>query len=160
MDIITTLDLPTALRSAEMIEAMVDGANAKALRVAPCLGWDGTDPLTPSPTTGQLAEARLILLGAVKRWADAGAGAFSQQTAGPFSVATDTRQRTGFNLWPSEITGLQDICRTEPTGRQAFSLDTAPAGGVYHLDRCSLNFGTTYCSCGADVAGFPLYEQG
>ena len=107
-----------------------------------------------------MAEAKLVLLGAVKRWVEAGAGSFTQQTAGPFSVSTDTRQRTGFNLWPSEIQALQAICADGPVGRQAFSVDTAPAGGVYHLARCSLHFGANYCSCGADIAGYPLYRQG
>lgn len=29
-----------------------------------------------------------------------------------------------------------------------------------HLPWCSLNFGATYCSCGADIAGWPIYEDG
>lgn len=111
--VIEVTDLPAALQSADLIQVMVDGANSKALRVAPCLA---------EPDAGQLAEAKLILLGAVKRWADAGAGAFSQQTAGPFSVSTDTRQRTGFNLWPSEIRDLQAICGSRSAPR-AFSFD-------------------------------------
>lgn len=121
MSIIEVSDLPAALQSEEMIADMVAGANAKAARVAPCLV--STDP---SPSAGQIAEARLILLGAVKRWAQAGSGAVSQQTAGPFSMSMDTRQRAGFNLWPSEIEGLQDICKAGSDGRLAFSIDTAP----------------------------------
>ena len=35
--IITVSDLPTEIRSAELIQTMVSGANAKASRVAPCL---------------------------------------------------------------------------------------------------------------------------
>lgn len=97
---------------------MVAGANARATRVAPCLG--ATDP---PPTADQVAEARLVLIGAVQRWAEAGAGAFQQNTAGPFSVAYDTRQRTGFNLWPSEIGDLEAICATDTTARKAFMID-------------------------------------
>lgn len=42
---------------------------------------------------------------------------------------------------------------------KAFSIDTAPSfGGGFHADICSLCFGAGYCSCGADIAGFPLYE--
>lgn len=158
-DIITKADLPSALQTAELVDTMVAGANARAVRVAPCLGWDGTVADQPAPSDDQLAEARLVLIGAVKRWAEAGSGAFQQQTNGPFSVTTDTRQRTGFNLWPSEITDLQAICSTGDTGREAFSIDTAPScSGSIHADICSLVFGATYCSCGADIAGFPLYE--
>lgn len=149
--IIETSDLPDSIQSAELIDMMVAGANARASRVAPCL--------TDAPTADQLAEAKLVLLGAVKRWVEAGAGSFTQQTAGPFSVSTDTRQRTGFNLWPSEIQALQAICADGPVGRQAFSVDTLPASSA-HLPWCNLAFGATYCSCGADIAGYPIYEQG
>ncbi|MEU7771228.1 hypothetical protein AB0C44_07870 [Micromonospora taraxaci] len=150
--IIQVSDLPAALQEAELIDAMVAGANAKAARVAPCL----VSP-SPGPTGDQVAEARLILLGAVKRWAEAGAGAFQQQTAGPYSVTTDTRQRSGFNLWPSEIEALQALCRT--SGPSAFTVDTAPGCGTIHSPICSLMFGALYCSCGANLTGTgPLYE--
>lgn len=157
--IITVGDLPTDLQSAEMVATMVAGANAKASRVAPCLTWDGTETDKPAPSEDQMAEAKLVLIGAVKRWAEAGAGAATQQTAGPFSMSVDTRQRTGYNLWPSEIQDLQAICSSGPVGRQAFSLDTAPST-LAHAESCSLNFGATYCSCGADLAGFPLFGAG
>lgn len=150
MDLIRVVDLPESIQSAEIVEMMVAAANARALRVAPCLS---------SPTPEQFAEVRLLLVGAIRRWVDAGSGAIQQQTAGPFSMSVDTRQRGGFNLWPSEITELQAICSTGPTGRQAFSIDTAPAGSA-HLPWCSLSMGATYCSCGVDIAGEPIYELG
>ncbi|MEU5668952.1 hypothetical protein ABZ749_01015 [Micromonospora sp. NPDC047753] len=150
--IILPSDLPASLQGGELVAVMVAGANAKASRVAPCLA--STDP---APTAGQLAEAKLILIGAVKRWAEAGAGAFQQQTAGPYSVTTDTRQRSGFNLWPSEIDALQALCRT--SSPSAFTVDTAPGCGTIHSPICSLMFGALYCSCGADLTGTgPLYE--
>ena len=150
-EIITKFDLPSALQSVEMVEAMIDGANAKASRVAPCLA--------DTPTPDQTAEARLVLLGAVKRWAEAGSGALQSQSAGIFAQTVDTRQRTGFNLWPSEIQALQAICSTGTVGREAFSLDTAGAYGVVHAASCALAFGALYCDCGADIAGFPLFES-
>lgn len=158
MAIIVVDDLPESIRSHELIDVMVEGVNAKAGRVAPCL--IGTDP---EPSEGARAEARLILIGAVRRWVEAGAGAFSQQTAGPFSVATDTRQRTGFNLWPSEIAALQELCSDGPESRSAFAVDTAPPrrrGG--HIAWCNLLVGGTYCSCGSDINDYegPLFEGG
>lgn len=162
MAIIEITDLPTAVQSAELVEAMIAGANARALRVAPCLGYvDDAEAGTTAPTSDQLAEARLVLIGAIRRWVEAGTGSFQQQAAGPFSVSTDTRQRTGYNLWPSEIEGLQEICATGATGRQAFSLDTAPVSSA-HMPWCSLAFGALYCSCGADLTNYeyPLYEGG
>jgi hypothetical protein len=155
--IISTGDLPDALQSADMIDLMVDGANARAARVAPCLV--STDP---APTADQLAEARLVLVGAVKRWSEAGSGAISQQSAGPFAMALDTRQRGGFGLWPSEINALQDICATGgDTSATAFSIRPGASSGN-HMPWCALAFGATYCSCGADLTNgeYPLYEGG
>lgn len=206
MPIIDTADLPAAIQSNELVDAMVDAANAKATRVAPCLtipttswatatvytagqtvalsggealavvvaGTSGASaPTAPAldgtvtdgsvtwrrigPTADLLAEARLILIGAVHRWTQAGTGAVQTQSAGPYSVTTDTRQRTGYNLWPSEITQLQDLCKTGGTPG-AFSVDTAPSLCGTHLLWCAVNFGATYCSCGVDIAGFPIFE--
>lgn len=153
-EIITVSDLPADIQLNELIDAMVAGANAKAARVAPCLASED-----PEPTAAQVDEARLVLIGAVRRWVDAGSGALTAQTAGPYSQTLDTRQRTGYNLWPSEITDLQGICSTGSTGRQAFSLDTAGTYGTVHAEACSLAFGALYCDCGADLAGFPLFES-
>lgn len=153
-------DLPIAIQSVELVDAMVAGANAKASRVAPCLV---TAQAAPSPTPGQvdaLAEAKLVLIGAVKRWSEAGSGALQSQSAGIFAQTVDTRQRGGYNLWPSEINDLQAICKglSATPSRQAFSVDTAGAYGTVHAEACSLALGALYCDCGADLAGFPLFE--
>lgn len=46
----------------------------------------------------------------------------------------------------------------EPSG--AFSVDMVGVAVVGHLPWCSINFGANYCSCGADIAGVPIYEGG
>lgn len=127
MTIIDTDDLPEAIRKAfepNELSGIVAGLNAKAVRVAPCL--------LVEPTAEQLAEARLLLLGTLKRWAEAGAGALTQrsQTAGPFnqSESYDTRQRTGYNLWPSEISELQAICLSGAEDDGAFTVDMTGSG--------------------------------
>ena len=74
-------------------------------------------------------------------------------------MTVDTRQRTGYNLWPTEITRLQDICKAAGTGK-AFAVDTAASSAGPHLPWCSLMFGAAYCSCGVDIAGYPIFEQG
>lgn len=154
-DIITSTDLPADIAANAMVDTWVAGANARAVRVAPCLG-----STTPGPTEDQLAEAKLILVGAILRWSQAGAGALQShtQTAGPFTdgVTFDTRQRGGFNLWPSEITQLQDICKSWV--RAAYSVDTVQTSGT-HSPICSVYFGGA-CSCGAVIAGAPIYEPG
>lgn len=208
--VIALEDLPSVVRSNELAQTMVDGVNAKASRVAPCLadptsvawvtdtayavgaqvkldageflevttaGTSGvSQPTVPplvngtvvdgsvtwkrvGPTSELLSEAKLILIGAVKRWAEASSGAYQTQQAGPFAVGIDTRQRTGFNLWPSEIEALLDLCATATTSG-AFSVDVAPPLCGLHLPWCSLSMGATYCSCGVDIAGEPIYELG
>lgn len=152
MPIIDVTDLPAKVQEHELSQQMVDGANATAARVAPCLV--ATDP---APTSDQLAEARLVLIGMVQRWSEAGSGAFSQESAGPFSQSVDTRSRTGMNPWPSEIQRLQDICSAGKSG--AFSIDTAPTASL-HLPWCDLYFGGTSCSCGVALSGYPIFEQG
>lgn len=52
-----------------------------------------------------------------------------------------------------ELLGL-----TEASG--AFSVDMVGATVAGHLPWCSINFGANYCSCGADIAGVPIYEGG
>lgn len=151
-EIITSDDLPDDVASNTMVDTWVDGANARASRVAPCLAAAADPP----PTEDQLAEAKLVLIGAVIRWSQAGAGAFQSQTVGPFGVTVDTRQRGGFQLWPSEIIQLQDICKNGSES-SAYSFDTVPCGG-YHSPICSIYFGGA-CSCGASLAWQPIYEQ-
>ena len=41
----------------------------------------------------------------------------------------------------------------------AFSVDMLGAAAI-HLAWCSLMMGAGYCSCGADIAGVPIYEGG
>ncbi|QSL99753.1 head-to-tail adaptor [Gordonia phage Ecliptus] len=150
-EIIGPSDLPVAVASDAMAETWINGANARASRVAPCLS-----ATYPPPSADQLAEAKLILVGAVIRWSQAGAGALQSRTAGPYGQVLDTRQRGGFNLWPSEITQLQEICKTGDQGR-AYAVDTVQAGSS-HSPICSLYFGGGDCSCGASLAGTPIFE--
>jgi hypothetical protein len=44
---------------------------------------------------------------------------------------------------------------TELSG--AFSIDMAPTSTV-HLPWCAYSLGALYCSCGVDIAGYPIYE--
>jgi len=46
----------------------------------------------------------------------------------------------------------------EPNGG-AFSVDMFGASSV-HLPWCAFYFGATYCSCGVDIAGVPIFEGG
>ena len=39
----------------------------------------------------------------------------------------------------------------------AFSVDTVGSGSL-HAPWCSLTLGALYCSCGVDIAGYPIFE--
>lgn len=150
-DFISTTDLgPFATIETAKANAMIADAEAMAKLVAPCI----TDVEFEHEDA-----VKAILREAILRRNDAGSGAVTTQTAGPFSQAVDTsRPRRGL-FWPSEIEQLQDLC--SDTGNSgAFSVDTVANGVIVHADVCSLNFGADYCSCGAILTGaWPLWEE-
>lgn len=145
-------DLPDGVGSSLGLppEVMIADAEALALLSAPCLGID-----PPVLTDAQVAAVKAILRGAIMRWSDAGTGAVQSESAGPFSQTTDTTVPRRGMFWPSEIALLQGVCADGEAGK-AFGVDTVTFDGI-HADACSINLGATYCSCGADIAGFPLW---
>lgn len=147
--LLTPFDLePFADIDTVKASSMIDDAMALATQIAPCIVEDGF---------AHRAAAKAIIRGAVLRWNDAGTGAVSQQTAGPFSQTVDTRQQRRQMFWPSEIVQLQKLCADAASGG-AFSVDMAAgAPAVRHAETCSLVFGADYCDCGANIAGYPLY---
>jgi len=134
-------------------QGMVEDASALAVLAAPCLGVEQT-----TLTAASQGALKAILRGAILRWNDAGTGALAGQTAGPFGQTIDTRQPRRGMFWPSEIQQLRDICAGVASG-DAFSIDTLPSTySLVHADICALNFGATYCSCGAVLTGdVPLF---
>jgi hypothetical protein len=151
---LTVRDLtPFAEIDAAKAEEMIADAEALAVLAAPCLGGD-------SLTEAQNAAVKAILRGALLRWNEAGSGALAGETVstGPFShgQTLDTRTPRKGMFWPSEITSLQSICSNSEKGK-AFSVDTVGFGSL-HSPICSLMFGTAYCSCGANIAGSPIFE--
>lgn len=138
---------PFATIDAAKAQAMIDDALALAARVAPCILND--DFAHPDA-------AKAILRGAVLRWNEAGTGALQTRAVGAVSEGYDTRQQRRTMFWPSEITDLERLC-ADDAGAKAFAVDTVPTGTI-HAVTCALNFGATYCSCGADLTGlYPLY---
>lgn len=153
MPYITVDDLaPFAEIEAEQAEAMIADATAQAIVAAPCLGTES------DLDENQTAAVRSVLRSAILRWNDAGSGAFQYEAMGPFTVSHDTRQSRRSLFWPSELAQLEAVCKavTGTTGT-AFAVDTAPGFGTGHATTCALVFGAAYCSCGADIAGSPLY---
>jgi hypothetical protein len=71
------------------------------------------------------------------------------------STSKSYRSGKGRVTIPDEMWALLGL--TEPSG--AFAIDMAGTCSE-HLAWCSLVLGATYCSCGVDIAGFPLFESG
>lgn len=111
--------------------------------------------VNPSLTALQTRAVVAIMRGAIMRWNDAGSGARSSQSSGPFSETIDTTVPRRGMYWPSEITSLQNIC-SGGVKSGAFSVDTVDCATI-HADTCSLYFGALYCSCGVDIAGYPIF---
>lgn len=143
---------PFAVIDTAKCSEMIADATAKAILVAPCLATE--DDLDE----WQTAAVKAVLRAAVLRWNEAGTGVRVSETTGPFSESFEQPQRKSL-LWPSEIEDLQKVCLavTGESNGGAFSIDTAPPLGGVHADWCSLNFGATYCSCGVDIAGYPIF---
>lgn len=132
--------------------AMIDDSLAMAKLVAPCISDSDL-------SEDKAAAAKAILRAAILRWHDSGSGAVSQQVAGPFQQTMDTRQQRRSLFWPTEIEQLEKLCRADDTGGSAWGYDAVGCGVPQHAEVCSLNFGADYCSCGAVLAGAPLYEM-
>lgn len=76
-----------------------------------------------------------------------------QESAGPFSHTFKPVNPSGdFYLTKAEKSALGGP-------QKAFGVQIAGLSSVVHSDWCSLNFGATYCSCGADIAGYPIFGQ-
>lgn len=143
---------------------MIADAEAMAVLTAPCLpdllvAPPGETPADAVRREAKLAALKAILRSAVLRWNEAGTGAVStkQMTMGPFSESTavDTRTQRRSLFWPSELTDLQRLCSSSES--KAFAVDTVGSASA-HLPWCALAFGALYCSCGVDIAGYPIFE--
>ena len=139
---------PFAVIPTAKAAAMIEDAEAQATLVAPCIAGE--------LDAAKMAAVKAILRRAILRWEDAGSGALSSSQMGPYSQSVDTRQPQRGMFWPSEIEQLQGICATS---NGAFAVDTLGAGSI-HTPWCSLMFGASYCDCGADIAGQPIYGVG
>lgn len=164
---ITSTDLePFAVIAEAKADAMIADAESMAILTAPCLPGltaepEGETPEAEALRLAKLAAVKAILRGAILRWEDAGSGALQtqQEQTGPFGVQTTVAPQVRKSMfWPSELEQLQGICSSGEKG-SAFILDTAPSDLGAHLPWCALVLGATYCSCGVDIAGVPIFEE-
>ncbi len=128
--------------------ALIDDAVATAAMIAPCILSDDF---------AHEAAAKAILRGAILRRNEQGSGALTQRQAGPFGESVDTRQSWRGWYTQVEVEQLRRLCSSDTAG--AFSIDTVPTAAVVHGETCSIRWGAP-CSCGADIAGAPIYGDG
>ncbi|MFT3877143.1 MAG: hypothetical protein QM708_12080 [Propioniciclava sp.] len=111
--------------SPAMAAIMLQGAIARAARIAPCIMSDAF-PYGDAATS--------IILDALVRRFDGGSGVVTQQTAGMFSQSTDGR--ASMNLFTSqERADLAAMC-AQSTAR---TLNTAPVGALNEWSRGRVN---------------------
>jgi hypothetical protein len=115
--------------------------------------------VVPAAVNASESTRRRIVCSVVRRSMEAStsevAGLESfQQSAGPFAFGgKPANPHADFYLTKAEKKAL--------SGRQqAFGVQIAGPEVPVHRPWCNLNFGATYCSCGADIAGEPIYEAG
>lgn len=132
---------------------LIEDAEVFATMVVPTL----TEP--SSISADQRRQVKTILRRAVIREADAGTGSKVQESAGPYSYTVDTRSLRGASfLTEDEEETLRTICGVGRSN-QVFSVDVTPTL-TEHLPWCDLMFGGVTCTCGASLAGYPIYEGG
>lgn len=135
--------------SAKATQMIVD-ALALAELAAPCLG-------SADLSEKKVAQAKAVIRGAILRWHESGSGAAQATVAGPFQQTVTPVARKSL-FWPSEIDSLQKICQDTDADTGAWGYDMLGCEYPQHAEICALHFGATYCSCGAVLAGAPLYE--
>lgn len=121
---------------------------------------DVDERIAATPQCLDPAVPRMIVCAMVKRAmlapVDQGAATAVQQTAGPFSQSTTFANPTG-DLY---LTSRERKMLTA-SGQQAFTVSmSAESPLAAHALSCSLRFGALQCSCGADIAGVPIFGGG
>lgn len=147
-----TIDMAKALE-------MIADAEAQAILVAPCIATlttapDGETADALALRTAKIAGVKSILRAAILRWNDGGSGTIQTQTTGPFSQTTQVQARRAM-FYASEKDDLRDLCK-DADASKSYAVDTVPSV-VVHAVWCDLMLGGTTCSCGADIAGYPIY---
>ncbi len=138
------------------------------------IGYLGCDPMVTSATPPTVPPPVVIVTSRmVARVLQQGGSAGGQvpvgadqvtRSMGPFSETYGGFGSSGASSGAPWI-GSADRTMLKPykCSGQAFAIDTAPSG-TCHSEICSANryidaaYWTAYCTCGADIAGFPLYE--
>lgn len=161
-DVAARLGRPLTPAEAARVDGLIDEASALVI------GYLGCDPSDPGPVPAAVTVVVSRMVARTLAQAEQGTPAGGEQavtnTVGPFS---QTRQfvagSTGGQPWLSAAD--KTALRPYRCDGRAYSVDTAPWTGPVHADICSANRYRNYpawtagwCTCGADIAGHPIYE--
>ena len=160
-DVEARLGRPLTPSEARLVDGLIDEASALVIGY---LGCDPSDP-GPVPAAVTIVTSRMVARALQQSESDVSPGEQARTTTvGPFS---QTRQfvagSTTGQPWLSA--GDKITLRPYRCDGKAYSVDTAPFAGTVHADICSVNRYRNYpawtagwCTCGADIAGHPIYE--
>lgn len=162
-------DKHLATDDTEYTDGLLDEASALVLGYLGCdptiVDTTATPPTTTVPEPVVVVTSRMVAR-VLQQGAAGGAGTDSAtgttDTAGPFS---HTRQFGAGTTSGSPWLAAADKVTLSPyrCDGKAFSVDTAPARGTVHSEVCSANDYANYpswlafCTCGADIAGEPIF---
>ena len=166
-DVVADLGRPLSETEAARVEHLLLKASVLVVGHLGCdpTGGDGTVP----------DAARLVVAGMVARLflqeSQAGPGGApigvqsTSVTTGPFGNSTTFQ--AGSNSGAPWLSSSDKVAlRPIDCNQTAFSVDTAPGGtDARHSPWCSINdyanapYWRAYCTCGASIAGYPLYEE-
>lgn len=161
-DVEARLGRPLTPAEAGRVDGLIDEASALVI------GYLGCDPSDPGPVPPAVTIVTSRMVARTLQQAEAQTPVSGEQavtnTVGPFS---QTRQfvagTTGGQPWLSAADKV--ALRPYRCDTRAFSVDTAPGASPIHADICSANryrqapyWNAGRCTCGADIAGHPIYE--
>lgn len=118
-------------------------------------------PLPEDPTEQDLQARLVVVCRMIKRAyavPDDAVGVGSvQQGAGPYQSTLTFSNPTG-DLYLTKADRRLLGCESQ----RAFMIDLTPTNLSWgpHAPECALRFGATYCSCGVDIAGVPIFGGG
>lgn len=161
-DVEQRLRRPLTTDESEYLDGMIEEASALVLSYLGCPEDKYEDQV---PDGIRLVTSRMVAR-VIDESGTINSGTFGATqvgaTAGPFShqATFAAGSRTGAP-WLTRVD--RSMLNQYKCSGKAFSIDTAPRQGVIHRDVCSIywnNGDIAFCSCGADIAGRPIFEGG
>lgn len=138
----------------EYIDGKIEAAQVLVIGYLGC----GNEPYATKadvPLAVRVATSQAVA-DAITKKASNPAGADSvANTTGPFGQTLNFTAGSSGGVYLSKA--VRQMLDPHRCDSKAFAVDTAPTGSM-HPPWCSLMMGASYCSCGVDIAGVPIFE--